>query len=312
LSRLIPRVLSQSYTNFEFIVADDFSDMDIPALIDSYHDDRLRLTRALKDLPGKKAVLAEAISKASHELILVTDSDCKPASDQWIRSMVSHLDEGKDIVLGYSPVQTSDKSILAQLISYENWLVAVQYFSYAISGIPYMGVGRNMLFRKSVFQAGNGFYGHRHLVSGDDDMFVQQHASAANIAWNMDKESFVYTNAPQGIASWLRQKRRHGSTSFYYRWYHQVLLFIYAGSHISLYVSLVAIGFVSVELAFWAAWSLIGLWMFQYICAKQIMKSLPMYFRLKSWPILDIAMMAYYWMLAFELFFNKKEMEWKS
>jgi cellulose synthase/poly-beta-1,6-N-acetylglucosamine synthase-like glycosyltransferase len=226
--------------------------------------------------------------------------------------MVSHLDEGKDIVLGYSPVQSRDKSLIPQLISFENWLTAVQYFSYAISGISYMGVGRNMLFRKSVFHSGNGFSIHRHLVSGDDDMFVQQHAVSSNIAWNMDKDSFVYTDAPQGFASWLHQKRRHGSTSFYYRWYHQVLLFIFAGSHISLYFSLVSMTFISVELAFWASWSLLGLWMFQYICAKQIMKSLPVYFMLRSWPVLDLAMMAYYWALAFELSFNRKEIEWKS
>jgi glycosyltransferase involved in cell wall biosynthesis len=312
LQRLIPVVLSQDYPNFEFIIADDFSDPDIKVLLEDSKVAAVKIIHSTKDSPGKKTVLSQAIHETKNELILVTDADCIPGSNSWISSMVSSLDNKKDFVLGYSPVSLDNKSWFLQFVSYENWLTAVQYFSYAMAGIPYMGVGRNLLFRKSVFLNGRGFEHHDHLISGDDDMFVQQHAHAHNTACNLNKESFVYTKPAKTWKEWLHQKKRHSSTSLYYKSLHKILLFLFAGSHVAFYFSFLAICFFSINLAFWASWSVIGFWMFQYICAGQIRKKIPSAFNNDRWPQWDVVMMVYYLVLALNFNFDQKKIVWKS
>ncbi len=56
----------------------------------------------------------------------------------------------------------------------------MQYLGMAIRGVPYMGVGRNMAYRRSVFFANKGFGSHKHVVSGDDDLLVNNIAKGEN------------------------------------------------------------------------------------------------------------------------------------
>ena len=48
-------------------------------------------------------------------------------------------------------------SFLNKLIRFETMLTALQYFSYAIDGKAYMGVGRNLAYKKSIFISADGF-----------------------------------------------------------------------------------------------------------------------------------------------------------
>src|SRR5205814_1433117 len=78
---------------------------------------------------------------------LFTDADCIPESKNWLSGMQNHFKTGTDIVLGYGGYR-KEKSFLNKLIRYDDGMVAFQYFSYALARVGYMGVGRNLAYRK--------------------------------------------------------------------------------------------------------------------------------------------------------------------
>ncbi len=235
LRRFLPSVLSQDYPDFEVIVVNDnSSDGSMDVLLQFQKKNvNLRIQNLLyakSHLSGKKHALEKGIAFSNNEVLLLTDADCYPISNQWISSMVAKLDDTVDIVLGYGPY-AMETGILNKWIRYETALIAIQYFSYALWGIPYMGVGRNLMYRKSLFIKQKGFQAHQSLASGDDDLFVNAVANERNTAICLNPESFVFSVPKKTIQSYVRQKTRHLSTAVYYRRMHILGLGLYSGTH---------------------------------------------------------------------------------
>jgi len=181
LKNNLPAILEQNYENFQVIVVNDCStdnSQDILSEMMTRYPN-LYVTRIDKDEKfshGKKLALTVGIKAAKNEWLLFTDADCKPADKNWIASMASNFTEKTDIVLGYGG-SIKSKGLLNRLIRFDNLFIALQYFTFARAGIPYMGVGRNLAYRKSLFFKARGFASHHHIISGDDDLFVNQNAS---------------------------------------------------------------------------------------------------------------------------------------
>ena len=138
--------------------------------------------------------------------------------------MTSYFGGDKSIVLGYGAYEKTSYSFLNKLIRYETLLTAIQYFSYALIGIPYMGVGRNLAYSKEEFFNNNGFVSHMHILSGDDDLFINQIATKNNVALNISPHSFTKSQPETTFKNWFRQKKRHVSTSYKYKLKHKILL----------------------------------------------------------------------------------------
>ncbi len=169
----------------------------------------------------------------------MTDADCLPASSQWIRKMVRNFDVGTNIVLGYAPYNENVKNYFLNItVQYETIFTAIQYLSFALIGMPYMGVGRNLAYEKSLFTNSNGFDQHANLPSGDDDLFINQVASGQNTQIEIDPETFCFSAPPQTWKEWFRQKTRHYQTGSRYRPVHLMTLGIYAFSHLFFYILL--------------------------------------------------------------------------
>jgi hypothetical protein len=154
--------------------------------------------------------------------------------------MVAPLKEDKEIVLGYSPYE-QHKGWLNLLIRYETLYTAIQYFSFALAGTPYMGVGRNLLYKKSVFVKNDGFDTHINTLGGDDDLFIREVAKQNNTAVCLDLKGQILSIPKKDYFSWLRQKRRHLSVGTKYRWKHKFLLGLQISAHLLFYGGL---GFV--------------------------------------------------------------------
>ncbi len=157
---------------------------------------------------GKKLALTVGLKSATFDHVLLTDADCYPTGDQWIRKMTSRLSREMEIVLGYGRYEKR-KGFLNALIRYETVFTAIQYFSFALKGKPYMGVGRNLGYSKSLFFNSRGFSNHYHIASGDDDLFVNEHAGRNNTAIEIDPESHTVSIPKTTAGSWIRQKQRH-------------------------------------------------------------------------------------------------------
>lgn len=194
---------------------------------------------------GKKFALTLGIKAATHEHLLLTDADCIPASRDWLKNMQNNFTDKKEIVLGYGAVARG-KGLLNRIIRADVFMTALRYFSSALAGMPYMGTGRNLAYSKSLFFRNKGFANHNHILSGDDDLFVNETATKNNVAIEISKSAFTFTEAPKNFGAWFRQKSRHLSTSRHYQAMHKMVLGADALSGFVFYISLIlwlALGF---------------------------------------------------------------------
>jgi cellulose synthase/poly-beta-1,6-N-acetylglucosamine synthase-like glycosyltransferase len=244
LTMNLPGVLIQNYpaTN-EVIVVNDNSFDDSKYILEAFkksyrHMNVVELTQEAKMIPGKKFPLSVGIKSAKHEILLLTDADCVPASEHWITEMQSAYDDGTEIVLGYGAFH-KQAGFLNKLIRWECYHTALQYLSYAMAGIPYMGVGRNLSYRKNIFYRHNGFTAHHHISGGDDDLFINAAANNKNTKIEISPESFTLSKAPATWKQWMRQKKRHYSTGKHYKLKHKFWLGLYSLSHLLFYPALI-------------------------------------------------------------------------
>ena len=245
LKKILPSLAQQKHSSFEIILVDDAStDNSLNEML-AFEKAHLDASFTVTLIPikqgdsnGKKAALAEGIRAAKNPYILLTDADCLPSSNQWITQMSARFSEKTAIVLGYGAYEKINNSFLNKLIRFETLLTALQYFSYALNEKPYMGVGRNLAYKKETFIKAGGFDEHAHIKSGDDDLFVSQIASHNNTSICDHKESFTLSKPHTHVRQWIRQKRRHITTATHYKTETKFLLSLFFLSQFSLYALL--------------------------------------------------------------------------
>lgn len=237
-------LLTQDYPLYEVIVVDDGSEDDTSILLEQMMHSWPNLYRTFvpqgaRVLSSKKLALTIGIKASRYDYILLTDADCRPQSSHWISEMMKGFDsDSAELVLGCSPY-FENKSVLSSLISYDTLFIALQYMAYARAGHPYMGVGRNMAYRKSTFFAHNGFQGLLGERSGDDDLFVNKVATKHNTRVVCTRDSLTWSAPERTWQDWFQQKRRHLSVSAYYKFGNKFRLFFEPFTRAMLYLLLV-------------------------------------------------------------------------
>lgn len=237
----VPKIMAQNHPDFEVIIVNDSSWDDtaevLKALSLSYSTLRvIHIDEEKQNMQGKKFAITLGIKAAKNDIILLTDADCEPASEHWIREMTQYLDDQKPLVLGFSPYQRTE-GWLNRIIRFDTLLIGCQYMGYARSAIPYMGVGRNLAYNKDLFFKIGGFKGHYSIVGGDDDLFVNQVANAKNTVVISVPESQTISAPKTNWNAWFIQKRRHFSTSGMYKTYHKAMLLAWPLSYVFLVAS---------------------------------------------------------------------------
>ncbi len=230
----LPFIANQSYPNFEIVLVNDASTDDTLKVMEAFQlkfsSPKLSIqiqSIQNKKIKGKKSALSLGINSASNNYLVLTDADCKPVSHDWIAETTSHINGEKEIVLGYGAYQKIENSFLNKLIRFETLLTAIQYFSYAKVGKSYMGVGRNIVYKKGVHTKNKGFQKHMHITSGDDDLFINEVSNKQNTTICFSKNSFTISKPETNLKKWINQKRRHITTANHYKNFHKLLLSIF-------------------------------------------------------------------------------------
>ena len=239
LRNFLPSILEQDHPSFEVIVVNDCSEDSSDDVLGQFllQYPQLRISSINKDpkfTHNKKLAQFIGIKAATNEILIFTDADCRPESDKWLSNMSSNFDSKTDFVLGYGGY-LKGKGLLNKYIRSDSMFIAMQYIGMALRKIPYMGVGRNLAYRRSLFFRNKGFGAHNHIASGDDDLLVNANASKANTKVEFRTASHTRSIPSSSFAGFIKQKQRHFTTAEYYKTWHKFLLFLEPFSRVLFY-----------------------------------------------------------------------------
>lgn len=228
LRELVPMLLQQNYPQFEIIVVEDrCNDGTYDYLLQATKDYSLlkmvRVVNKPEHVNGKKFGLTLGIKAAKYDWVLLTDADCRPESADWIQQMTSSIQPATKIVVGFSPY-FKIAGFLNTFIRFESFLTGIQMIGFALLGKPYMGVGRNLLYHKSLFLENKGFNAHLGITGGDDDLFVNQHATSKNTRVAIGQSTLTFSKPKTTWKEFYHQKRRHLSVGKYYQFSDKLVL----------------------------------------------------------------------------------------
>jgi len=243
LANHLPLIMEQDYPDFEVVAVNDCSDDESQHVLEKLQEKYPRLKTTLikhdeKFTHGKKLALTMGIKAASNEWLLLTDADCQPESEQWLSTMQRNFTDSNNIVLGYGGFNR-EKGFLNKLIRFDAFFIALQYFSFALIKSPYMGVGRNLAYRKSLFMKNKGFASHASILSGDDDLFINEVAKGKSTGVEFSADAHTRSIPKNKFKLWTRQKKRHFSTASHYKFGHKFLLGAEMFSRFLFYVSII-------------------------------------------------------------------------
>ncbi len=216
----LPRIFEQDYPEYEVVVVNDCSFDNTGDILKEFaqkHSNLKVVTIKQDDYysHGKKVALMMGIKGAKHEHLLLTDADCKPNSKDWLQNMMQHFTNETEIVLGYGGFE-KQPGFMNKIIRFDAFMIALNFLSFALAGKTYMGTGRNLAYKKSLFFKMKGFASHYHIQSGDDDLFVNEAATKQNSKIEISIDSQTVSRVKKTYKDWFRQKRRHVTTFKHY------------------------------------------------------------------------------------------------
>jgi cellulose synthase/poly-beta-1,6-N-acetylglucosamine synthase-like glycosyltransferase len=313
LKELLPLLYLQDHFQKEIIVVDDHSTDNTKEFLKRekiFHPELKVVNLNHPAISGKKKALQKGIQLARHEIILLTDADCRPNSYQWMQAMCSQFENDKvQIVLGYAPY-FKQKGLLNAFIQYETLYTAILYLSAAILAFPYMGVGRNLAYRKSLFIHNNSFSKHASILGGDDDLFINLHANGQNTRVALGVHAQVKSIPQTAWKKFLNQKHRHLEAGKYYKFSDKIWLGTAVLSHLFFWICFCLLLLNS----FKSPYIILSGFLIRTICLiivyKYVSRRLNDQINVGSLVFLDFLFVIYYVITGIRAFFFKKK-RWK-
>lgn len=228
LNACLDSILNQKYPDFEVVVVNDRSSDRTAEIVFNFQQryKNLVLVSVLETPTGyspKKYALSKGIEKSKYDWLLLTDADCEARTENWISSMFENKNEKTNVIIGTSPF-IAENSLLFYFQDFENQTTALQYLASANVGIPYMAVGRNLAYHKSVYEMAGGFENIKQHLGGDDDLFINKISKNIFVETRFCADSQILTKSKNRLKSYIYQKIRHLSVSPEYRFWHKILL----------------------------------------------------------------------------------------
>lgn len=221
LRRNLTAVLEQDYPQFEVIVindgntdeSEDYLTLQVEKYPNLYHS---FVPSSSRYISRKKLAITLGIKASKYDWLVFTEANCLPGSNQWLRTMARNFTSHAQIVLGYSGYERG-KGWLHKRASFDNLFTSMRYLGYALAGKPYMGIGRNMAYRKELFYAQKGFSAHLNLQRGDDDLFINKTATSENTRVETDANAVVRVQPVFRTKDWQEEKISYMATAHFYR-----------------------------------------------------------------------------------------------
>jgi glycosyltransferase involved in cell wall biosynthesis len=313
LKELVPLLLQQDHPQYEVIVVEDrCNDGTFDYLLQATKEnERLKMVRVAfkpEHVNGKKFALTLGIKAAKHDWVLFTDADCRPADENWIKLMTEKYNPDTKLVLGFSPYIKS-AGLLNAFIRFESFLTGIQFIGLTLLGKPYMGVGRNLAYHKSLFLENKGFNAHLDVTGGDDDLFVNQHARTKNTLVQIGRKSLTFSKPKTTWRDFYYQKLRHLSVGSRYKFSDKVILGTFSLTWLLTWLLVMPVSFFS-PLVFW----LLGIFFLRWVLLSALFHtaSRKMGEPFEAWkvPFLDF-IYSFYYLVAGTAAITAKRIQWK-
>lgn len=244
LRKFLPAILEQDYPNFEVIVINNASSDETedvlgmmeekyPHLYHSFTPDSARY------ISHKKLALTLGIKASKYEWLVFTETNCEPMSNQWLRLMARNFTSQTQVVLGYSGYART-KGWLHKKTAFDTLFTSLRYMGFALAGKPYMGIGRNLAYRKELFFKQKGYSSYLNLQRGEDDLFINQIANGDNTRIETDIHATVRIQPIEYSNDWLEEKTSYMATAKFYCGTQRYLLGFETFSRLLFYAACIA------------------------------------------------------------------------
>lgn len=255
LHECLTSILSQDYPQFEVIVINDGDNDDSENIILPLENQYNNLYHSFvpdtsRYLSRKKLALTIGVKAAKYDWIVVTEPNCMPASNKWLKTLARNFTSRTEVVLGYSNYKY-DKSWTNRCIGFDNLFQSMRYLGFALLGKPYMGIGRNMAYRKELFYLQKGFSAHLNLQRGDDDLFINQIANGENTRVETAPEAIVQTSNVEMARDWYTEKIGYAGTAALLKGSQQLLLGAETASRLLFHACWVAAAVMGIVRGHW-------------------------------------------------------------
>lgn len=221
LRRNLPAILTQDYPEFEVIVINDGEKNESEDYLLQLEEQYRNLYHSFvpdssRYISRKKLAVTLGIRASRYDWLVLTEANCQPQSNQWLRLLARNFTPHTEVVLGYSGYERG-KGWLRRCCAFDGLFNAMRYLGFALGGHPYMGIGRNLAYRKQLFYDQKGFSAHLNLRRGDDDLFVNQVAHGENTRVETDPEAIVRMQPIYRGKDWREEKIGYASTARQYK-----------------------------------------------------------------------------------------------
>ncbi|MBN1560385.1 glycosyltransferase [candidate division KSB1 bacterium] len=222
IPQLLNALTQQSYPadRYEIIIVDDQSTDLTASMVARPDDERIQLLQTANRhqiISHKKNAINLGIQKARGEIILLTDADCRPPA-YWVEGIVRLFTPDVGMVIGFSPCELPRLSLpFGYLLALESLSLAAIAAGTAGWGVPATCNGRNLAYRKKVYQEVGGFAKIQNFISGDDDLMLKLvQRTRWHIRYAYTPQLVVPTMLVRNIVQFAHQRLRHASKGFHY------------------------------------------------------------------------------------------------